>query len=80
MKSTYVGEEVVVSGTAGVGIVTKIFPNGKVLLNGPYLSDRSEADRTFSVSELDVPPRECHYCGAPATGWGFFSEPICRNC
>lgn len=22
----------------------------------------------------------CHYCGQPATGFGFFDEPACRQC
>lgn len=22
----------------------------------------------------------CHYCGMPATGIGFFGEPVCDNC
>ncbi len=22
----------------------------------------------------------CHYCGAPAYGWGFFDEPACSQC
>jgi hypothetical protein len=23
---------------------------------------------------------ECHYCGMPAYGFGFFDEPACREC
>lgn len=23
---------------------------------------------------------DCHYCGMPATGWGFFDEPVCEDC
>jgi hypothetical protein len=22
----------------------------------------------------------CHYCGMPATSFGFFSEPVCKGC
>jgi len=22
----------------------------------------------------------CHYCGMSATNWGFFNEPVCREC
>ena len=22
----------------------------------------------------------CHYCGLPATGFGFFGEPVCEEC
>jgi len=22
----------------------------------------------------------CHYCGMPATNWGFFNEPVCNEC
>jgi hypothetical protein len=24
--------------------------------------------------------RSCHYCGMPATGFGFFDEPVCADC
>ena len=24
--------------------------------------------------------QNCHYCGCPATGWGFFDEPVCEDC
>jgi len=22
----------------------------------------------------------CHYCGMPATDWGFFGAPVCSDC
>lgn len=59
----------------------------------PNLLARAIADR-FGVSRDEAmsiiyPPapsnprpssEACHYCGAPAKSFGFFDEPVCREC
>jgi len=55
-------------------------------------SDIAAKSDGFGIGELGrvpVTPRakpaapkheSCHYCGLPATGWGFFGEPVCDDC
>ena len=37
------------------------------------LSGRQKAEKSNSG-------KSCHYCGLPATGFGFFDEPVCGEC
>ncbi len=30
--------------------------------------------------QKDLTTPSCHYCGQPATGFGFFDEPCCSEC
>ncbi len=59
----------------------------------PGFNSQAEADthaKRLAKNYFDVvsvspvqPKREratCHYCGMPATGFGFFNEPVCREC
>ena len=33
-----------------------------------------------TVKKTDHGYGDCHYCGMPATDFGFFGEPVCDDC
>ena len=36
--------------------------------------------RVYEASKHQGQLGTCHYCGRPAYGWGFFDEPVCKQC
>lgn len=43
--------------------------------NGPAPKTKGEASDL-----IDQNTPSCHYCGGKATGFGFFDEPVCKEC
>jgi hypothetical protein len=39
---------------------------------------RPTTKKQFAKSKSER--KSCHYCGRPAIGFGFFGDPICREC
>lgn len=46
----------------------------KITAKAPTQQQRSVASAPHNDS------LSCHYCGMPATSFGFFDEPVCREC
>ena len=55
-------------------------------VNGDYYEDANDMTNKCEVikhSDDDLPAwsvGRCHYCGLPANTFGFFDEPVCREC
>lgn len=65
---------------------------GRPLTDEEWQEEWERTTRRVAVAQQAVAKREsqpapqhverpaCHYCGQPATDYGFFDEPICREC
>lgn len=70
---------------ADVALVSKAHPATQKQLN--YLADLgAAATHAVSVAEASAMIDQakggntCHYCGQPASGFGFFDEAACTDC
>lgn len=45
-------------------------------VGGPLTKSQASAE----IDRLKNSVGSCHYCGMPANSWGFFDEPVCREC
>lgn len=47
---------------------------------GEILSKSQASDKINELKAWENAVGACHYCGAPAGGFGFFDEPACAQC
>ena len=77
----------------GEGVVERVLQNNTTgepyvqLDDGSYWAVRNDLLTRCEVTERAIQSQQrrdsglcCHYCGMPAVGFGFFDEPVCREC
>ena len=63
------------------GKITAVRSNCQLIqVQGDWWLATNDLENSYEVVEQRDEQLRCHYCGMPASSFGFFDEPICREC
>lgn len=56
-------------------------PQDEIIDSCPFCQKKNSMSADYyEFKPLPAQSFDCHYCGMPAKSFGFFDEPVCKQC